>query len=54
MFDPFMKGDEEAPLLGVEEFLQDWETVGVDDDTVIIIGNIYKNPELLGEEAAKA
>jgi hypothetical protein len=43
-FDPFMKGDQDAPLLGIEEFVQEWETV---QSGIEVIGNIYENPELL-------
>lgn len=43
-FDPFMKGDKEAPLLGIEEFLQEWETV---QTGIEVIGNICENLELL-------
>lgn len=45
LFDPFMKGDEKAPLLGIEEFLQDWQSVGF-DDTLEVIGNCFDHPEL--------
>lgn len=51
MFDPFMKGDADAPLLGIEEFLQDWETVGMDDSSTRIIGNEWDNPELLKRQS---
>lgn len=47
LFDPFMKGDETAPLLGIEEFLQGWEAVGLDDNTLEVIGNVYEHPHLL-------
>lgn len=47
MFDPFMKGDYDAPLLGIEEFLKTWEDVGFEDETLEVIGNIYENPTLL-------
>ncbi|MGZ0043425.1 YopX family protein [Paenibacillus ottowii] len=47
MFDPFMKGDYDAPLLGIEEFLKTWEDVGFEDETLEVIGNIYENPSLL-------
>lgn len=46
LFDPFEIGNENAPLLGIEENAHHWDDC-IFDDTPIIIGNIHKNPELL-------
>lgn len=47
LFDPFMKGDADAPLLGIEEFAQPWEEIQIG---AVVIGNIHDNPELLGAQ----
>lgn len=43
LFDPFVVGDKDAPLIGVEEFAQQWEDVQHGE----VIGNIYEDPKLL-------
>lgn len=43
LFDPFVIGDKDAPLIGVEEFAQQWEDVQHGE----VIGNIYEDPEIL-------
>ncbi|PAK28249.1 hypothetical protein CJ467_21445 [Bacillus velezensis] len=43
LFDPFVIGDKDAPLIGVEEFAQQWEDVQHGE----VIGNIYEYPEIL-------
>lgn len=43
LFDPFVIGDKDAPLIGVEEFSQQWEDVKHSE----VIGNTYENPKLL-------
>ncbi|MGG1363540.1 YopX family protein [Bacillus velezensis] len=43
LFDPFVIGDKDAPLIGVEEFAQQWEDVQHGE----VIGNIYEDTKLL-------
>ncbi len=43
LFDPFLIGDEDGPLLGIEEFAQSWEEV----QDCEVIGNLYQHPHLL-------
>ncbi|KJR69519.1 hypothetical protein BAGR45_10180 [Bacillus velezensis] len=43
LFDPFVIGDKDVPLIGVEEFAQQWEDVQHGE----VIGNIYEDPEIL-------
>lgn len=48
LFEPIIKGNRNAPLLGIEEFAQSTEYMFEDEDNIPeIIGNIYENPELL-------
>lgn len=50
LYEPIIKGDKNAPLLGIEEFAQNTEYMFEDkNDIPEIIGNIYENPELLEE-----
>lgn len=51
LFCPFKIGDENAPLLGIEEFAQEWETVGSNGR---VIGNIYENPEMISGSLAQS
>lgn len=43
---PFEKGDFNAPLIGIEEFSHSFDRFNKEEFKVI--GNIYKNPKLLG------
>ncbi|WP_339181763.1 YopX family protein [Bacillus sp. FSL R5-0560] len=43
LFDPFVVGDKDAPVLGIDEFAQQWEEVKHGE----VIGNTYENLKLL-------
>lgn len=45
LFTPFEVGNQDAPLLGIEEFSHSWEDISLVNAEVL--GNIYENPELL-------